>query len=221
MKAIRLSVILCLFFLTLSVHAQSSKLDFGLKAGANYSKFTPNPQFYNIELGKYKGKVGYYVGGFLNIEVSEKLQFQPELLIAMQGTRLLIEGIETQDPGNSPVVSDFRSKVNDLTIVLPLEVRYFFTQEFFAEAGPQIGYIVDRTYKTETEVLNDNFPNEREDPNNPNNFDYDKFEIGLNLGTGYNLSEKLTISARYFFGLNERDNNLKSSVINLGLEFKL
>jgi len=222
MKKFTLSIVLCLLLSSFTINAQSKEIKFGIKAGANYSQFTPNPKFFEIEMGDYKGKIGYYVGGFLNIGLIEKLQFQPELLLAMQGSRFVIEDVETQgDFDSNPMVSDFRSRVNDLTLVLPLELRYFFTKKYFVEVGPQVGYIIDRTYRTEENVFDPNVPNEQFDPNDPNNFDYDKFEIGINLGAGYNLRDNLLITARYFFGLNERDYNIRASVINLGLEFKL
>lgn len=222
MKKLTTVLILSIILSSFNVSAQSNTLEFGLKAGANFAQFTPNPQFYGNELGDYKRKIGYYAGGFLNIRISEKFELQPELLLAMQGTRLVIEDVETQGEfGSSPVLFDFKSKVSDLTIILPLEIRFYFTEKYFVEAGPQLGYLVDRKYKAEGNYLSPDIPIEREDPNDPNNFDYDKFEYGLNLGTGYKLSEDLTLSARYFRGLNERDNNLKSSVFNLGLEFKL
>ncbi len=219
MKRITLSILLCIFATSLSLKAQSSDIEFGLKAGANYSQFTPDLEVNGIKIANYKGKLGYYAGGFLNIGLSEKLQFQPELLLAMQGSRVIMEGVEMQGSFEStPMIFDFKSSINDLSLILPLEMRYFLTTKFFIEAGPQLGYIIDRKYKAEDNEFEGNVPT---DPNDPNNFDYDKFEFGLNLGTGYMLADNLIISARYFLGLNERDNNLKSSVINLGVEFKL
>jgi len=222
MKRIIPLILVFIFMISLSINAQSIDIEFGVKAGANYSQFTPDLMVDGVKFANYKGKLGYYLGGFLNLEITEKWQFQPEFLVALQGSRIVMEDVETQGGFNSsPMLSDFESRVNDLTLVLPLEIRCFITNDFFVETGPQIGYIIDRKYKAEDNSFQRNTPFEINNSNDPNNFEYDKFEFGVNLGTGYKFSDNLTISARYFPGLIERDNSIKSSVLNLGLELKL
>lgn len=202
--------------ITMNCYSQNSNTEFGLKAGANYSKFTPDLKVGGMDFVEYQRKLGFYAGGFIKVRFSDKLHFQPELLFAVQGTGILIEDNELRDSNGEITVSDSKSNVNELTLAVPLVLRYYFTEAFFLEAGPQIGYIIDRNEKI------------KEDPfeefgrsSQPMEFDYDNFDLGLTVGTGYNLSSNLTLNGRFFFGLIERDNAVKLSVYNLGIEYTL
>ena len=113
-------------------------------------------------------------------------------------------------------VLDIETNISELVIAVPLTLRYRFTRSFFVDAGPQIGFIVDRSEKVE----NDPF----EEPGNTRTYldhDYDRFDLSFGLGTGYKLSQNLIINTRYLFGIIERDNSIKSSVFSLGLEYTL
>ena len=59
--------------------------------------------------------------------------------------------------------------------------------------------------------------------NNPqnNNTNYDKFDLGFNVGLGYEIFENMRINTRYFLGLIERDNSIKPSVFSLGIEYEI
>ena len=216
MKKITILAIAIIFSLTTNSYAQNSNIEYGIKAGANYSKFTPDLLVDGLDFAQYKRKPGFYLGGFLNVDISEKLQFQPELLFALQGTGVLIEDIELISSGGSTTVSDFESNINESTLAVPLVFRYFFTESFFMEGGPQLGFIIDRNEKIKKDPF-EQYGNSSEVAE----YDFDNFDLGLTVGTGYNLSEDLIINGRFFFGLIERDNNIKSSVFNLGLEYKL
>lgn len=71
-----LAVLFLFLFLNLSaVYGQNKSANFGIKAGVNYGKYSPNKNPID-----YKYKFGFYAGGFFNISLEEKLEFQPELL---------------------------------------------------------------------------------------------------------------------------------------------
>lgn len=216
MRNIKFLSLVIIFSLSIHSYSQNSDLVFGIKAGANYSKYTPNFEINGREYVQYQRKAGFYLGGFLNFGISEKLLLQPELQFAFQGTDILIEGIELYDPNEGSTIYDIETTVNESTIAVPLVLRYYFSKAFFLEAGPQLSLIIDRSEKFKN--------NPFEDPDNPGEVseaDYDNFDLGLTVGTGYNLTEDLIINGRFFYGLLERDNNIKPSVFNLGLEYKL
>lgn len=215
MKRIIILTVLTLI-ITSNGYSQNSEVEFGLKAGVNYSKFTSDFELNGIKHIKYQRKPGLYVGGFLKVEFSGDIQFQPELLFAVQGTGVLIEDIEVVDNNGERTVSDYKSNINECTIAVPLVFRYSVTEFFFLEGGPQFGYIVDRTEK----IKEDPFEYEGYE-RQTSEYDYDRFDMGLALGTGYHLTEDLILNGRFFFGLIDRDNSLRSSVINLGLEYNL
>ena len=211
-----LSLAITLSF-SLHTHAQNSDLEFGIKAGANYSKFTSDFPAEVRDYVAYHRKPGFYLGAFLSKPVSEKLFFQPEFNFALQRTDFVIKGVEIRDDSMGPgTVLDIETNISELVIAVPLTLRYRFTRSFFVDAGPQIGFIVDRSEKVE----NDPF----EEPGNTRTYldhDYDRFDLSFGLGTGYKLSQNLIINTRYLFGIIERDNSIKSSVFSLGLEYTL
>ena len=216
MKKIITLALALTFGITINCFSQNSTLRFGLKAGANYSKFTPDFKVDGINFAEYQRKIGFYAGGFLQLGIADKLNFQPELIFAVQGTGVLIQDIQLTDKNGVTTVSDFESNINESTLAIPLVLRYHLTENFFLDGGPQIGYIIDRNEN----IKKDPFA-EFGDPSQLMEFDYDKFDLGLMFGTGYNLSQNFTLNGRFFFGLIERDNAVKSSVFNLGLEYNL
>ena len=218
MKKIKLLITAILFGFSLHSQAQNSNLEFGIKAGANYSKITPDYNLDGRDYAEHHRKPGFYLGAFLSKELSEKLYFQPELHFALQRSGFDIKGVElrTNDPNAGNTIVDIETNISESVITLPLVLRYYLTSSFFVDAGPQAGFILNRTEKIEN--------NPFEESGNQGatiNYDYDNFDLGLSLGTGYRLSEDMIINARYFHGIIERDNSIRPSVISLGLEYKL
>ncbi|MCY2687623.1 porin family protein [Salinimicrobium sp. TH3] len=216
MKKISILSLALIFSISIHSYAQNSALEFGIIAGGNYSKFTPNFEVNGREYGDYQRKSGFYLGGFLNKRISEKFYFHPELHFALRRTDFLIKGVEITGHEVGSIVLDFETNITESVIAVPLIMRYYFTGSYYVDAGPQAGFIIDRDEKLENDPI--------EQPGNQEvitDYDYDNFDLGLNLGTGYNLTEDLIINGRYFFGIVERDNSIKSSVFSLGLEYKL
>ena len=209
-----LFAVICSF--SIQSHAQNSNLEFGIKAGANYSEFTSDFGSNARDYVEYQRDPGFYLGAYLSQGLSEKLYFQPELHFALQRTDFLIKGVEIWDHDAGSSVFDIETNIVESVLAVPLILRYYFTSSFFVDAGPQLGYIIDRSEKIE----NDPF----EQPGNPGpgvDYDHDKFDLGLSVGAGYNLTRDLIINGRYFLGLIERDGRIKSSVFSLGLEYQL
>ncbi|EZH71774.1 hypothetical protein ATO12_06295 [Aquimarina atlantica] len=209
-----LVLVLCIVF----VNGQEVNSKFGLKGGVNYAKYTPDVVIAGINVAEYRRKFGFYFGGFINMNISKKIKIQPEVLFAIQGSKFVAEGFEIRGGTNEiPVASDFKVNVNESTLVIPIMVQYLFTDDFYMELGPQFGYIIDRKQKIKED------PFEQLGGINilPFSSEYDKFDLGLTVGTGYKLSDHFGINGRFFFGLIERDSSIKSSVFNLGVEYTL
>lgn len=210
----KLLQILAFFLITVVVvQAQEQhNIEFGLKGGLNYATYrTPN-----AFIDFYKGKPGFFLGGFASFTISEKFKVQPELLFAMQGARLVIKDVEIRDdPTEVPRVGDVKSNINESTIVHPVMVQYHINETVYIEAGPQFGFILSTKEKLITSPT--------DDPNfnsfvmsNP-----DTFDLGLAFGAGYRFTKNIGLNMRYFYGLLKRNNAIYSSVLNLGLEYKL
>ncbi|MEH6765771.1 MAG: porin family protein [Aequorivita antarctica] len=208
----QLYLLLILLIFGIASQAQESNLDFGFKGGVNYASYRTPDAFIDV----YKGKIGFFVGGFANIGITEKFKVQPELLFAMQGARFVLKDIEIRDGANNePKVGDLKKNINEATILLPIMGQYHINETFYVEAGPQFGFILSNKEKIITSPTDDpNF-------NAPNTVDPDTFDAGISFGAGYKFTEKLGLNARYYYGLIKRDYGIYSSVLNIGMEYSL
>jgi hypothetical protein len=212
-----LTVLTLFLFLNLSViYGQARPVNFGMKTGINIGKFVPNKN--SID---YKYKFGFYAGGFINISLEEKLEFQPELLFALQGSKVLVKGLNIPnfDFNGNPISNsntyNFEYEVNELTISIPLIVKLFLSNKLYLESGPQIGFIIDRSLNSSQQIINgedDSFIIRESD---------DSFDFGISLGFGFNVSERVTLNLRSYNGLIKRDDEIKSFVLNFGIEYNL
>ena len=214
----KITFIIGLTLLTTNIFGQNTSTEYGVKAGINYSKYTPNIEFNGIEFVDFNGKFGFFVGGFVNFGFSDILKLQPELFFALQGTNTSQEIELRFSPDQEPVIGELKSRVTESTISLPIMLQIYPTIKFYIEIGPQFGYIVSRKEKVTDDPfteLGSPFGVSEDCPN------CDKFDLGASLGIGYNFTSRIGINARYYAGLIERNNTIKSSVINLGVNYKL
>ena len=106
----------------------------GAKAGANIIK---------VDGQSFKDKFmyGYHLGGFMEIKLSKKLEFQPEVLFNQYSTRLdsnyknIYENVFNPSAGNN-------IKLNYLSI--PLVLDYKLLKFLRLQAGPQFGILIDQ-----------------------------------------------------------------------------
>ncbi|WOC39955.1 porin family protein [Polaribacter sp. HL-MS24] len=211
-------LIILILLANISINAQMTKMNFGLKSGINMSKYTPDVYVGNSRIVEYQGKIGFYIGGYSNIKISKKFRIQPELLFSNQGTKRVFEDISLFDSNGILIgVSDIEETINESVISLPIILQYFINEKFNLESGIQLGYVINRKQETTKDSFGLNQGNNSQN----NNTNYDKFDLGFNLGLGYKISEKLRINIRYFLGLIERDNSIKPSIFSLGIEYEI
>ena len=134
MKKLCIVAVLAIFSFT-SVNAQGAK--FGAKAGINFANFTG-------DLTENKVLTGFHIGAFVELELSEALILQPELLFSTQGTKFEESGVSF----------DFNANY----VILPVMFKYAVAEGFNLEAGPQIGFllsaeIADEDIKDEMESI--------------------------------------------------------------------
>lgn len=110
--------------------------------------------------------VGFQVGGFAEIKILKKLAIQPELLYSAQGAKM-----------DSSLSSDYTVNLNYINV--PVLAKYYITDAFTVEAGPQIGFLVS----------------------SKNVYDEKTVDVGFNIGAGYYLTENFSVGIRYTIGL--------------------
>ena len=190
MKKITLSIIAVLAF----GFANAQGVKFGVKGGISLTNLTGD------DIEDNSSKVGFLVGGFAEIKLTEKFAIQPELLFATQGTKFEADG------------DDLKYNLNYLNV--PVMAKFYVADKFSLEAGPQIGFLLSAKAKAgdEDEDVKDFFKS---------------VDFGVNFGAGYDFTENLSAGVRYNLGLANildteegNDTKIKNSVFSLAVGYK-
>jgi hypothetical protein len=112
------SLILLAAILVCGSNLNAQNVTFGLKAGANFSNLKI---VFDGDGASPDGATSLYVGGLVDVGISDKVHFQPELLYSIEGA---------QD-----------AEVSFVNI--PLMLKYYLVEGFNIQAGPQIGILAD------------------------------------------------------------------------------
>jgi opacity protein-like surface antigen len=201
MKKVLLIVVVTLLGLG-NANAQEVKL--GAKLGLNISSLRSDMDF--------DSKIGFNLGVFAEINLSDKLIFQPELLYSTQGA-----SFEQSFDSNSFKVTNSVDYLN-----IPLILKYGVTDKLFLEFGPQLGFLLSGESKYE-ETFGGETTSETEDIKEFTN----SIDFGLNFGVSFDIAENIMIAARYNLGLSNiideedsDDEKLQNSVFSLSLGYR-
>lgn len=168
-------IALFVMLLGVTVFAQDkNQFNAGIKGGYNLSAVSFDGDSETDQLH------GFHVGIFGESFVSEKLALQLELMYSQQGYKIIDGG------GTYKQELDY--------INLPLMAKLYPTQNFFLEAGPQIGLSVSHKETFDSGfVLYDS----------SKEFEPDNFDWGLNFGTGFKTDSGVSLGVRYHLGMND------------------
>lgn len=162
---------------------------FGVKAGLNLSTLVGDAQ--NVSM-----KPGFHIGGMAELELTEKLSVQPEILYSLQGARV--------DDGTG---SNYNYNLSYIT--LPVIGKYYVTEGLSLEAGPQIGVLISAKSKIDGKSYN-------------NKKNTSSIDFGANIGAGYKMDSGLNFSLRYSLGLaNTYDGPGNSNLTNATLQLSV
>lgn len=159
-----------------NVHSQDIKI--GAKGGVNLATLQP-------DLNDPATRTSFHLGAMVEIPLMDQLVLHPELLYSAQGVK-----DESDD--------DEIIKLDYLT--LPVLARYYVSDAFCIEAGPQFGIVLS----AEGEDDGDTF--DLKDATKST-------DIGLAFGLGYTLDSGLNFGARYYFGGDVNDDASDSDKI--------
>lgn len=208
MKKIILSVAAMLTF----GFVNAQEVEFGVKGGVNIATITGDVE-------DASAKIGFHIGGFAEIKISEKFSFQPEILFSTQGAKA-----ETKYTEQGFAV-EASEKINLAYLNIPLIAKLYVAEGFSLEAGPQIGFLMSAKDKAEYKVSGMGQTIEESEEidikSNSNSVDF-----GLNFGLGYKFTENLSAGARYNLGLNDINKkeegvseSVKNSVIQVSIGY--
>ena len=160
--------------------ANAQDVKYGAKAGLNISSMTGDGT------EDVSSKIGFQVGGFAEIKISDKFAIQPELLYSAQGAKAKLS-----EEGVSIKATQKLAYLN-----IPVMAKYYVTEGFSLEAGPQLGFLLsaeqEATVSFEGESVTDSADNKE---------DFNSIDFGFNLGAGYDVTENINLGVRYSIGL--------------------
>lgn len=165
-----------------SLSTQAQGIDFGVKAGVNFANIT--------DASGLSNRTGFVAGVFVGGKLNDNLGIQGDLLYSQQG-------------------AEFELGSFDLDYVnVPIVVKYYLTEGFNIQAGPQFGVLINDEVQTVIgEVINDIATN--------------NFDVSGVVGVAYDLPMGLRVSGRYNFGLNDvpETGSGKNSVVTLAVGY--
>lgn len=168
---------------------------FGIKAGANIStqKKERRPEEYYPYYGPVNihSLVGIQLGAYYNLALIKRLSLATEINYSMIGAEAPVV-FTTLDGREVEVQFDDRVEYIDLPVLL----QYGFKKIQLA-AGPSIAY------KVNSRVATNNPDGLRYSPGARTS--YSKLDFGLNAAVGYTVYKKISLGARYYYGLVDVD----------------
>ncbi len=172
--------ILTLFTLTLKGLSQVSA---GPKFQLNFSNVAGGEK----DAGN-KYKLGFNAGAFINIQLSDLLDFHPEMLYSTRGYKL------QKSIGSKDTNITHRFSYIDFPILGIIHVG----DNGFIEAGPQIGYLAND--KMKGSVVSSSVV-QKVDTGNV--YGFNTTEYSLVVGGGYKFNFKLSAGVRFVYGLSK------------------
>nr|WP_314839893.1 porin family protein [uncultured Flavobacterium sp.] len=173
--------------------ANAQETKFGVKGGLNLANLSGDVE-------DSSSKIGFNVGGFVEIKVSDKFAIQPELLFSTQGAKF--------EEGGEDL------KINLSYVNIPVMAKYYVADAFSLEAGPQIGFLTSAKAVAGSESVD-----VKEG--------FESIDFGVNFGAGYDLTEKVSLGLRYNLGLSNiakteagDDSKINNSVLSLSFGYK-
>lgn len=197
MKKQLLSV--CIVLGTMAFAQSTDGPRFGIKAGGNLSSFTG---------GDSKSKIGFYAGAFVNVPISDVFSLQPEIVYSQQGAK--VKGDYEMATYTIKNMQQNFSYIN-----VPVMLQYNATPEFYLEAGPEFGLLVNAQAKGD--INGQTYKGNNKDA-------MKTFNFGVGIGLGYKFTPNLGVNARYIAGItkilkNDFGDSSKNTNFQLGVNY--
>lgn len=200
------------------IYAQ--EITFGAKAGINLASVKGDYEDLDY-VNKLEGILGFHAGGFINYAFDDKMALQAELLGSLQGGNIVYEEIPNPITGE---LIKAEGEVRLPYLQLPVMFQYKPLPKFYVEAGPQMNVLLKLDFKA---IVNGKELSDEEAEFISNRLDNTRtFDLGMNIGAGYEFIDKFTVYTRYTHGLitvdarkdNRRD--LKNRVVQFGVAYR-
>ena len=156
--------------------AAIAQVQMGLKAGAMLSNAGGN---HNSSVFNENAKLSYTGGAFLTFPINSKIGLQVEALYANQGNRFY-----SYKSGGS-TSGTFQTNLHYISV--PVLLQYYLLDHLTIEAGPEFSYLFSNHAGSSQVSFSSG--------------QYKPFDLGLNVGVAYDLTQKVVLGLRYHIGL--------------------
>jgi hypothetical protein len=173
--------------LSLSLAAANAQIKYGIKGGLNIANIGGS------DIEDNKAKLGFHLGGFVDIPVQSSFSVQPELLFSAQGCGFDLEGDD--------------AKWNMNYLLVPVMAKYTFSSGLSLETGPQLGFLLSakEKYDGDTDNIKDAFKGT---------------SFFWNFGLGYQLPAKnWGVNGRFNLGLSRLDEDGDAQIFHRVFQF--
>lgn len=198
-----------IFLMAFQAQAQE-EIRLGIKLGANLATVSGDDLESDFLFG-------HHIGGFAEVQINEKFSFVPEMIFSIQGYQSTVsEGDDLGEEISASVDMDETLRLSYLNF--PLLGRFHINENFYAEAGLQIGFLMGAKFES-TFTSTIEFPGFDEDGNSITISEeveqtselnvrdrFENIDFGVNIGTGGYITDNIMLGLRYYLGLSEIDN---------------
>ena len=158
---------------------------FGIKGGLNFTNM------YIDDVGDEKMKVGWHIGVFTKLPLTEGVSLQPELLYSNKGTQITYTDADVG-------TGQYRFNLNYFE--LPVLFTFNVAERFHINLGPYVGYL---SRANVTDIEDDGTVEELV---NLNEDSFKRWDFGAVGGIGFDVNN-FTMGARYNLGFTEINNS--------------
>ena len=198
----------------LMINSLQAQVTYGIRSGINYATWKGDDiQIIQDLVDKTdgyvvtKGRTGMHIGGYVHIPISEVFAFEPGLEYSKKGYSL--KG-DFQIPVLKYLNINARAQVQSHYIDMPLVIKANVYKGLQVYAGPQISYLVRSTLNAKLGVFGITLFNRGVGITSR----FNKVDMGLTGGVGYQFENGLNVQAGYDYGLRKLDKNDNYSAYN-------
>lgn len=151
---------------------------FGIKGGVNFSNL------YTNDASKAKMLIGFNLGVFGKVPITNRIAVQPELYFTTKGAEVTYNSLFVDG------TAVFHLNYMELPLLLVVNI----TDNFNLQAGPYGSFMISGIVKNESNINLFNFEQ------NIKTGDYNRFDTGFAIGAGIDIGA-INLGARYYYGL--------------------
>lgn len=210
--------LLSLFLFAVGI-INAQKTQFGIKGGLNISNQSNIVETVGAPQ-KSSSIIGFNIGGFVEIKISDKISVQPELLYSTQGGKSTFEVFVNTNPDEPGELFDNEWQSSISYVNIPVMFKYYVIKELSLELGPQLGVLVSSKIKY---TFTGQTTGQTNSGDTSGDF-YNSIDYGINIGAGYVISKNISAEIRYNIGLSDiskqASNESKNSVFSISACYK-